>query len=266
MDRIQLEELDASDNTSMDFFNHLNEKQFNALQVHNLISEDACEHISERLLLSAGIISHSDVRGLQVIGPSHFQAARDERLAEAYTGEARLRTSWLRSLAAPYGSPFDTALAVLAEAWSPGCKIAHLPTEGRLSPYTIRRYDTGAEISPHQDILAIESPNDPVANQMIYQFGANLYISIPAEGGCLEIFDVYDQLGQQHDLRRGPRVINRNGLVGSSRVIQPRAGDLILFPSHLVHAVTASGGEIPRITISFFAGVIDMDSPLMIWA
>jgi hypothetical protein len=222
-----------------------------AVRVNNLASSTACHHLTQRLLASEAAVDHLDVAGLRVIGLSHFQVARDTTLIRRYQEEARTTAGMLRHLASPYASPFDSALAFITQWWPPGCQLMTLDTEGRLSPFTVRIYREGVGIEPHQDILSAESPNDPSAKSLIHQFGANIYLSMG--------------VNTYKDLAEGPRVVSRDSLPAPVVTIAPVVGELIIFPSHSIHAVKASEGSGSRITISFFIGVQSNSSALKVW-
>ena len=251
---------------SIDIISALQTGKLTAVRVYNLVSVAVCQALTERLLASDTIIDHADVEGLRVIGLSHFQAVRTPDLAEHYFNESQTSAGALRALAWPYSSPFDSAVALLAQWWPAGCQIMSLPTEGILSPFTVRIYYQGVGIDPHQDILSAESPDDPAARSLIEQFGANLYFSMPTSGGNLEIFGADVSTTSYVNLENGPQIIPRDSLPNPSVTIKPSTGDLIIFPSRHVHAVTASEGEGLRITVSFFVGVQDSQSQLKIWA
>jgi len=263
----QITEVDAfAERQAADSLSDLRIAKIAAIRVRRLISEVACQQISGRLTGSGTAVEHSDVKGLHVVGLSHFQAVRDAKLSDRYAAEALTSAGALRALASPFASPFDSALAFLSEFWPAGAQLLELPTEGRLSPFTIRIYREGVEIEPHQDILAAESPKDQVANSLIDQFGANLYLSMAESGGALELFDTDYATTGYKDLSEGPRVVSRSLLPKPSATIVPSVGDLIIFPSRRLHSVSASRGRGARITVSFFIGIENSLSPLKIWA
>jgi hypothetical protein len=239
---------------------------FAALRVSNLVSNPACQHLAHQLLASNMAVDHRDVDGLRVIGLSHFQAVRNTELLPRYLDEARTSAGMLRTLASPFASPFDSAVALLAHWWPAGCQFTTLPSEGLLSPFTVRIYSEGVGIEPHQDILSAESPNDPAANSIGQQFGANIYLSMGTGGGVLELFATDYAATTYRDLDDGPQVVSRDTLPDPSVSVAPSIGDLIIFPSYRIHAVTASAGAQPRITISFFVGVQNDSLPLKLWA
>lgn len=237
-----------------------------ALRVQNLVSIAACQHLTKRLLASQAIVDHSDVEGLRVIGLSHFQAVRNTELAQRYLDDAGTNAGTLRALASPYASPFDSAIAFLTQSWPSGCQFMVLPTEGQLAPFTVRIYGAGVGIEPHQDILSAESPNDPAARSLTKQFGVNIYLSMGTAGGDLELFDTDYSATNYKDLSEGPRVISRDSLPDPSVTVAPMVGNLVIFSSHRIHAVTASKGNYARITISFFIGLQNEQLQLKIWA
>jgi len=236
-----------------------------AVRVRNLVSVEVCQQLTSRLLASQMIEDHADVKGLRVLGLSHFQAARDAELAHRYHDEARTSSGFLRALASPQASPFDSAMAFLAQMWPFGCQLMELPTEGLSTPFTIRIYGEGVDIEPHQDILSAESPKDPFAKQLTRQFGANIYISMGQRGGTLDLFDTDYAETTYTDLAYGPRVVSRDSL-GEPVRITPMVGELILLSSHRIHAVAAPEDNVARITISFFVGLRDDQSPCLVWA
>jgi hypothetical protein len=237
-----------------------------ALRIRNLVSRELCDHLTARLADSTSIVDHRDVEGLRVIGFSHFQVARDPGLRNQYTEEARSTAATLRRLSSPFASPFDSAIGFLLQAWPAGCRVPILPTEGPLSPFTVRVYGEGVGIEAHQDILSAESPADPDAASLTDQFGANIYLSTSTVGGALEIFSATESATGYKDLSGGPQVVPRDRLSRPDARIQPDVGDLVIFSTRRVHSVEPSGGTVPRITISFFIGVQDERSPLWIWA
>jgi hypothetical protein len=236
-----------------------------ALRIQNLVSSEACIHLSQRLSESTNVVDHADVQGLRVVGFSHFQAVRKPELMPQYLEDGQRSPGALRELASPYGSPFDSALGFLNTCWQAGCQLMALPSEGALAPFTVRIYNTGVGIDPHQDILSAESPQDPTSHALTMQFGANLYIAMPHNGGDLELFDTDYSLTNYKDLSEGPRTFSREKL-GAPVLVRPAMSEMILFPSHRVHAVSPSQGKGLRVTISFFIGVVADDLPLRVWA
>ncbi len=260
-------EIDASgERPNCNVLSGLRSGEFLALRVHNLVSTMVCRQLTERLMASSEIVDHSDVEGLRVIGLSHFQMARDPELAGQYFDQSKAIPGFLRALASPYASPFDSAVALLAQWWEAGCQFMNLPTEGPLSPFTVRVYHHGVGIEPHQDILSAESPNDPYARLLADQFGANIYLSMGSVGGALELFGADVSMADYKDLSEGPRVVPRESLPDPLVTLTPLEGDLIIFRSRYIHAVTESMGGSPRITVSFFIGLHDDHAPLKIWA
>ncbi len=239
--------------------------EFDVIRVRKLVSEESCRHLARAVLNDPAVVQHDDVEGLRVVGTSHYQAARDERIALSYRDSPDRRLGWLRRLSMPYGSSFDAAFSLLGTVWPGGCRVLSLSSEGRLAPLTVRIYSSGVGIEPHLDVLAMESPSDEGTAGMLTQFGANVYVSVPEAGGELELFST-EVAEVPRDLSGGPFSVAREDLSDPAVVLRPEVGDLVIFLSHRLHAVTPAVGETQRITVSFFVGVESLTRPLSIWA
>jgi hypothetical protein len=240
--------------------------EIDAIRIRGLVSDSNCERVAQALAASGDVTQHHDVPGLRVFGLSHFQAARSTEDARAYRTMAGEMAASLRRLASPEFSPLDAVMAYMAQWWPEGCRILRLPSEGILAPCTARIYPGGVGIEAHQDSIGVESPTDPVARALVMQFSANLFLSVSSAGGAIELFgeDEGYAAGRYH-LDDGPRVVAR-ALLGRPDVVIPSRGDLIVFASQRVHAVTPTHGTVPRVTLSFFLGVDSDGGAIAIWA
>jgi oxalate decarboxylase/phosphoglucose isomerase-like protein (cupin superfamily) len=95
-------------------------------------------------------------------------------------------------------------------------------------------------------------PNDAVHAH--YHEGSDLafvyYLSMPEDGsGQLVLMDPRGTVG------RGGFVVPRHALV---RIIQPKEGDLILFPRYLMHYTTPNNGNVTRRVV---AGSVKYERP-----
>jgi hypothetical protein len=238
-----------------------------AAQVHDFLSREECAHLRSRLEHAAEVTPHDDVPGMRVVGTSHYQAARDRRIAREYFRGGDTRRDWLRGVAAPFASPFDTATDILSKAWRGGVTQAHLPSEGSLAPFAVRIYDEGTGIAPHVDVLATESPSDPVAQSLACQLAANIFLATSLQGGELQLFDFPSGFEPPKDLSDGPHEYDPDELDLRTTIV-PQPGDWIMFSSRRIHAVSPAQGDYGRITISFFVGLDELseETPLQLWA
>ena len=207
-----------------------------AVRVRNLLDPELCRDIARNIEAHESLRDHADVPGLKVLGASHFQAVRDDVIRDEYFKIGRSQMGALRRISRPHLSPFDAALAFLTQHWPAGCSLFSLPSEGDLAAMTVRIYRDGAEIEPHQDILAAESPDDLVAGGLAAQWGANIYLSMGL-GGELELYETDPSEHDYRNLENGPRVVSREQLPAPT-TISPAVGDMIFFPSRRVHAVS----------------------------
>lgn len=136
-----------------------------------------------------------------------------------------------------------------------------------MSPAIIRIYSEGIGIPPHNDILADEAPNERRAHSLVAQFGLNLFLAAPEEGGVLELYrrqyppEVYETLTIP-----GTQDLDRVLIGPPDSQIQPETGDLIFNLSLNIHAVTPVKGTKARLTLSSFVGMRTSEEPLTLWA
>lgn len=256
--KITIEELDQS------HFAALKAREIQALVVDGFLEAANCVRFSEHLLKEK-IGGYSNLRdNLHKIGPTVFElAARSQRDVFALQHYRREVFYAKRDLAAlaqrteqPW--PFDQMRSVFRQ---------HLNAEpliiDQLAAFAglVRVIKNQMEILPHQDELA-EDLGDAhdFAKQLKVggvQLAANLYLSVPDAGGEIEIWNRHlakDELGSYRQLD-SDYGLDRNRLGAPDLVIKPEAGQLILLDSTLVHAVSQSRGDIPRVSISCFVGV-----------
>jgi hypothetical protein len=239
--------------------------EFAAIRLTGLVSQEACRSFTNKLLDGEQTSQHLDIPGLNVLGFSHFQVARDHQLAEEYASQFRRLPSVLRRLSFPYSSPFDVIFGWLSIAWPSGCRVLQTLTGSHLSPFTIRIYGDGIGIEPHLDVVATELQSEPVADDIRFQFGVNLYLDLPNAGGELELFHAAFPDLSYTEIASGPKTWSTQDLPSPVR-IRPNVAEVIIFPSHRLHAVSPSIGPGNRVTLSFFIGLSSWDDPVWIWA
>lgn len=117
----------------------------------------------------------------------------------------------------------------------------------------------------HHDIFAKDAPDSFQARSLQAQMAANVYLSMPREGGALQIWDQELSPEAFDELRGGSYGIDPALLGEPSLAIRPNAGDLILFNSRRMHAVTP-GTEDTRLSLSCFVGYRGPATPLSFWS
>jgi hypothetical protein len=132
----------------------------------------------------------------------------------------------------------------------------------------IARRIVGDGAEPHDDDVAKELPEDPVAASVQVQLGVNLYVEVSDDGGDLEGWrrrlsrDEYDRLrNPEPTLSYG---IRREDLGPPDWTLKPSVGDVIIFRNSEVHAIRPSRGA--RTTWGFFLGFRNEAAPLLMWS
>ena len=74
-------------------------------------------------------------------------------------------------------------LACLARGWPAGVVRETLNYGKPMSPFIIQIYVPGHGVRPHQDDIRDEVAVCPEAGEITAQFGLNLYLSMPEQGG-----------------------------------------------------------------------------------
>lgn len=123
----------------------------------------------------------------------------------------------------------------------------------------------GIRFLAHHDILARDAPDSYQAHSLDAQFACNLYLSMPAEGGALQMWN-HDISPDRFDALRGDSYGIDPALLGAPALqVRPEPGDFIMFNSRCMHAVTPGVAD-PRLSLSFFVGYRGNASPLTFWS
>lgn len=165
----------------------------------------------------------------------------------------------VRRLFYPYASPIDSLIIRLMEIWPKG--VAYARPDGRNVPMGIvRSWRESAFIGQHQDV-----PTNRIFNVsgVEFQLAVNVYLEAPTVGGKLQLWS------KGYERSRYLQMKSVNAITPSTEKpdveLQPESGDLIIFCSNRLHAVTAQK-EGMRYTASFFIGYKGPGSPLLIWS
>jgi hypothetical protein len=236
------------------------------VRIKNAASLEQCEKLREAAQNPENTHNHAAVPNLKILGQPFYLAATDGKLRQGYYDFANVFAPLIRAMCAPFGSPFDTAVGLLETASEKGIRPASLSDGRHMPPGIFRFYEAAAttEVLPHIDRLEWEV-DDPVAHGLRAQFGLNVYLDMPTQGGELAIYphkldkDTFNRIaGDGYGLPWD--------YVGEPDItIRPDIGEAILIDTRRVHAVMASRGAGYRVTLSSFVG-LDADGHLMPWA
>jgi hypothetical protein len=134
-----------------------------------------------------------------------------------------------------------------------------------LRPAIVRIMESGAQALPHDDHpFSIHFDIDQTT-RLLAQLGANIYLSMSGDGGDLKIFN--KRLTKaEYDSKRNSKLSYGVDLTEEceSISVSPRQGDLILFNTANLHAITPIRTGV-RVTISMFIAMFE-DSSIFVWS
>jgi len=193
----------------------------------------------------------------------HIDSEWNETAAQEYHSEAVNNIHDLRTMFAPHSTPADHIRLLLQEYWPGGANIQRV--HGRacfvgairvFKPATSKFY-------PHHDRIDEES-DAPELVGIVEQLVANMYLRTPTQGGDLQLW-LRDPSEDEKELIRDVEGLLPESVEKPELVLHPDAGDLIIFSSRMLHAVTPSQDSY-RIGMAAFIGCYGPDRPLSYWS
>ncbi|MBI3523205.1 MAG: 2OG-Fe(II) oxygenase [Betaproteobacteria bacterium] len=170
----------------------------------------------------------------------------------------------LRSRCAPYASPIDTLRCYLEEVWPAGAQLETLYGK-KMFVGLSRVVEPDVYFLAHHDYFKKDAPDVFHTHSLAAQFACNVYLAMPPEGGDLHIWSKEID-PHEFDLLRGESYGIDPVLLGPpDLILKPSPGDIIIFNSRKMHAVTP-GRAIPRVSLSCFIGYRGMHTPLAYWS
>jgi len=225
----------------------------------------ACAAVARRMISHERRAPYQKAPLVGRIGMAYFDAETAADRARYYR-EATGSAQTLRETYAPHGDPIAMLCGALDELWPGGARpesIEGIPMFAGL----VRLLEPGSQLRPHQDVLEWDAPGDcDAARELLAQLTANVYLRTGDAGGELELWDCgLDR--KDYEERRIPGVpaLDRGRLPDPVLRIVPQAGELILFNSVRLHAVTPVRDG-TRVTASCFIGVRSLSAPLTYWS
>lgn len=193
----------------------------------------------------------------------HIDTESDPVIAEQYYREAADNVAAIRSLFTPYLSPVDHVRLLLQELWPGGANIQQI--RGRkcfVGAIRVFQPKT-SEFFPHNDRIDFET-DAPEVRDVTEQLVANMYLKVPDRGGDLCLW-LRDPSPAEHDIIRDVEGLNANEIEPPRLRIHPESGDLIIFSSRMLHAVTSCETGY-RVGMAAFIACRTPDLPLTYWS
>lgn len=183
-----------------------------------------------------------------------YETVGDPIARRAYLTSALKNLRNARKMCSPYPHPIDLVRVMLDEVHPGGVRILKHST-GPMFAGLLRAFGPGAGADAHVDNLLWDDGGElfpQLGGSGFQQYAGNVYLTVPPHGGELHIW-TEEPDRNAHDRRRDPA--SSYGLLvddlGEPPIkIKPGAGDLVMFRSSCIHAVTKCGDW--RAAASFF--------------
>ena len=211
-------------------------------------------------IVSSPLLSHyRNAPNIGKIGDSYFETVGGLARNTYFAAAAATKES-IDRLFSPFVNPADAMKRLLQLSWPNGA--ATLANEnGDIFFHGLIRLFNGTEALAHVDRLEWD---DNTVAAPVAQLAFNTYLRVPEEGGELVIWNVVLDRNV-HDLMAKEYGVDEAYLDSyESVIIQPKAGDLIVFNAQRVHAVRKACGD--RVTSSLFAVLPAFDSPIFVYS
>ncbi len=234
-----------------------------AIQVKQFTPREIAVELGQRIL-GCGFDHYVNAPDIGRIGMALYEAENIPARLNAYFDAALHNIEVLRKRCMPYASPIDVLRCTLDEVWPAGAQLEHL--YGRKAYVGLSRIvQPGVEFLAHHDILAKDAPDSFRSHSLTSQLAANIYLTMPTDGGGLQIWQSAISAAE-FDGMRGDRYGIDPSLLGKPTLqVRPEEGDLVLFNSRRMHAITP-GSDKPRLSLSCFVGYRGVASPLTFWS
>ncbi|WP_338882832.1 2OG-Fe(II) oxygenase [Xenorhabdus sp. TH1] len=241
----------------------LAEKESLVIRVKQFVPNLLAEQLGEKIL-GHGFDRYLNAPSIGRIGMAFYEAENKPQRVEDYFESVFQNINDLRQRCSPYYSPIDKLRCILDEFWPAGAQIETLYGK-KMYVGLSRVVIPGVTFLAHHDIFAKDAPDSFRAKSLQAQFAANVYLSMPREGGALQIWK--DELSpEEFDAMRGDSYGIEPSLLGEPALeIRPDVGDLLIFNSRCMHSVTAGVDDL-RLSLSCFIGYRGTENPLSFWS
>lgn len=199
------------------------------------------------------------------VGQAFFETVDNSESLKSYLSNSRRWIQEIRKACSPILTPIDKFRTEIDEIWPNGAKLATINNQ-KMFVGLIRELQTGISAEPHQDIFSWDAPNTPESAEVIAQFGMNVYLQTPPDGGALLLWDRSLSKSEYEQIRIPDSYgVDINKLLPPDDIIHPKVGDLVLLNSQRLHAIEASTSG-SRTTCSCFVGYRGANQSLTFWS
>ncbi len=233
------------------------------LRVRGMVDAAICALIAARAE-GYGYSPYLNVPSVRRIGMAFYETEGKTELVDQYFARARQHVGDFRRACLPYCSPIDTLRCMLDEAWPPGANLQTLE-QRKMFVGLSRLVQPGTTFLAHHDIFSEDAPGCVEATSLKAQFGANVYLQMPETGGALLMWNREISPVQFNRMRGLDYGVPVESLGKPDLSVRPCPGDLLIFNSRKMHAVSPGTGR-SRLAVSCFVGYRGEAEPLTFWS
>ena len=239
-----------------------------ALRIHPFASTELCQKWHEDLTKHGQLSRYSNALDVPVnrIGMTLFETENKSEKIAKYLDESPNTINSLEKIFGP-NHPLDQILTNLNKSWLQGCVVQKLNNKP-MNPGIIRSFEASSNggLPPHVDSLLKDLPDSKEFDNIKCQLAANLYFNLADSGGELKVWNFEPNHQELDQLYTGSYdFIDTEKIPVQENKLKPSCGELIIFRSSCVHAVSRSYGGM-RSAASCFIGFYGENSPLTVWA
>lgn len=233
------------------------------LHVRGFVDATTCALLAQRAEY-LGYSPYLNVPNVRCTGMAFYETEGKPELIDDCFALAPQNLSDFRRTCAPFCSPIDTLRCTLDEIWPHGARLQSL--SGRKMFVGLSRcLEPGTTFLAHHDIFAEDAPRQPEATSLSAQFGANIYMQMPGAGGALLMWKGEIAPAAFNKMRGEDYGIPIDRLGPPDVRVRPAPGDLLIFNSRKMHAVSPGTGR-SRLALSCFVGYRGESNPLSFWS
>ena len=243
----------------------LADRKIAAIHVRGYYSGDIAAKIAQQAIRHPALESYNTELGNEVgrVHLPHFDARWNEEISKRYHDRAIASTRDVRAMFHPYLAPVDQLRLDLEELWPAGARLMRL--RGRpcfVGAFRVFQPGT-SQFAPHNDAIDQETDAPEIAG-VVNQLVANIYLQVPRRGGVLQLW-VREPSAAEAEVLRDTAGLPKDAVGQPDLEISPEAGDVVLFSSRMLHAVTVAEDDYRVGAAAFFASK-GAGHPLMYWS
>ena len=237
--------------------------QSDVLIHENFIDNSTCKLLAEKIF-DAGYEHYSNAKSIGRIGMALYETENDSKKLEQYYDSAIKNINYMREILSPYTSPIDLLRCKLEEEWKFGAELERFHGKSMFVGLS-RVLEPDVYFLAHHDIVQKDVKENEKSDSIVAQITANIYLQMPESGGEIEIWHNNMSISEFDKTRQKKYGIDPTLLGEPDIVVKPKVGDLILFNSKKLHAVTPPK-DISRLTLSCFIGYKGDAFPITYWS